>query len=129
MLTENQANLLANLFKSYRSDRNLSQKKFADLAGIGSTHYNMIETGRALKLQHQTLVRMADNLQLKQEQKDQVLRSAGFIPTSEIIEPVTADELELLQNLRSMGAEYAELIYGMVKGSILLHPPKSNPPE
>jgi len=117
MLSDEQAKAIGKLIKSYRSGLNLTQKQFAPIAGISPTLLNRIEQGITHSTQQRTLTRIVERLELTEAQSAHLMSLAGYVLKPVNLEPVTDQELKLLQYSRALGLDFSESLFKMVEGA------------
>src|SRR3990167_9002260 len=90
---------LGGLLKDYRLQKNLSQLEIAFSLGWKDTsRLSRIEQGRIDKPQRKRMDKICQIMELKDEEKNHILLSGGYLPTMEEIENVRKDLHNLLYN-------------------------------
>ncbi len=86
--------------RSWRLHRKLSQMALAGLADISARHLSFIETGRG-KASPQTLLALADTLQIPLQEQNHLLVLAGFAPRYDE-SPISDDRMGHVRHVVSM---------------------------
>lgn len=105
--------ILQNRLREVRETRKISQTILGHLAGCGQEKISFYETGKS-KSQHQTLVRLADALQVS---TDYLLGRIDEMEQKTTLEDVlTEDEIDLILRYRSLPAEKKLKLAGITIG-------------
>ena len=105
--------ILRNRLREVRETRKLSQAMLGRLAGCGQEKISFYETGKS-KPQYQTLVRLADALQVS---TDYLLgRTDEMSPKMSLEDVLEKDEIDLILKYRSLSKEKKIKLSGIVIG-------------
>lgn len=119
LLTNEQAILLGNAVKAFRTVRNLTQQDLARAGTVSKNQVYLLEAGKATNVRQQTLVMLSDAMQLNNNDTAHLMRLAGFDTPADHYEPLNAQEFQLIQQLRQLGPDVAQVIYDSVQGIVI----------
>lgn len=105
--------ILRNRLREVRETRKLSQAMLGRLAGCGQEKISFYETGKS-KPQYQTLVRLADALQISTDYLlGRTEEMEQRITLEDVLKP---DEIELILKYRSLSKEKKIKLFGIAIG-------------